>query len=276
MRCYLDTNCVRQIRRFDCFGEHDFFTSALAVFEIISGINSEEEYTKRKNILKTLQDSSLNILWDLPRTVVLKAFGLTSDDMDVIATKNMMVKIINSSDYEEVLELKLNFGGEDYTIENFINHDDAINETIKQSINDGISKVAKKERKKMKDVEMFHLEIEERKESLIHELLHDCFNNSDYYEECLRKYREEKQLENFLIFNILRAYQALVKGLTAGSNDGMDYNHIIFTYNIDLFISDDKFFTKTPESISKYLSFKFMSYSDFCAEFSIATVKHEL
>lgn len=127
MKCYLDTNCVRWINKFKNFDKYDVFTSALSIFEIISGIDSEEEYIKRKNILKSIQNSKLNILWELPITMMIKAFGFSIINTDVNSTKIMMNKIIESSNYDDILKIRFNLGGKDYILTTFTNHDNEIN-----------------------------------------------------------------------------------------------------------------------------------------------------
>ena len=138
MKCYLDTNAVRQISKIKFFNEYSIFTSALSIFEIISGINTEKEYIKRKNILHAIEKSDLTILWELPRLTVIKSFNLPFNETDTEATKIMMNKIINSSDYNDMLKIRFNLGGEDYTIETFHSHDEDINKITFDTINNAI------------------------------------------------------------------------------------------------------------------------------------------
>jgi hypothetical protein len=170
MKCYLDTNAVRQISKIQFTNEYEIFTSALSIFEIISGINTEE-YIKRKNILNTIENSGLNILWELPRATMIKSFGLPFNETDTQATKIMMNKIINSADYNSMLKVRFNLGGEDYTIETFCSHDNNINEITQETINNAMQNTTKVERKKLRDIDIDPSLIQINKEILIRNFL---------------------------------------------------------------------------------------------------------
>jgi hypothetical protein len=60
--------------------------------------------------------------------------------------------------------------------------------------------------------------------------------------------------------------KSLAEGLNAGLNDGMDYQHLVFTHNIDFFVSDDRFYKRIPNKINEYLDFSFIGFSDFYSE----------
>ncbi len=49
------------------------FTSGLSIFELLSGM-TEEEYDKRRTILKKFIDSEINIIWALPNEMLKNAF----------------------------------------------------------------------------------------------------------------------------------------------------------------------------------------------------------
>lgn len=267
MKCYLDTNCVRQINKFKDFGKYDVFTSALSIFEIISGIDSEKEYIKRKNILKSIQNSKLNILWELPITMMIKSFGFPISTTDVNATEIMMNKIIESSTYDDMLKIRFNLGGEDYILETFTNHDNEINSYTQFKMNDNIQKTHKDLRKELRTIVINSSLVRLNKEILIRNFLMDILNISEVdnqqYIKAIETYFQDDLLNNYFILIILLPHKALSEGQNAGSNDGMDYQHLIFTHDIDFFVSDDKFYKRIPKNISEYLDFEFIESNHF-------------
>ncbi|RXK03579.1 hypothetical protein [Halarcobacter bivalviorum] len=267
MTYYLDTNCVRQIKKVKSLNKHYFFTSALSIFEIISGINSQKEYEKRKNILYSINKSDLTILWELPRKVLIKSFNLPFNDTDSEATKIMMHKIIDSDSYQDALKISFNLGGEDYILKTFIEHDQDINDVIQKNINNNIQKVNKKERKEFRNNKIqphtleIYKELHIRKFLMTHLETNDV-NNIDYIKS-LDHYYEHNTLDNCFTLTLLLSHYSLLEGRTAGSNDGLDYQHLTYTSNIDFFVSDDKFYTRIPDEISEHLDFKFINFSTF-------------
>lgn len=58
---------------------------------------------------------------------MIKAFGFSIINTDVNSTKIMMNKIIESSNYDDILKIRFNLGGKDYILTTFTNHDNEIN-----------------------------------------------------------------------------------------------------------------------------------------------------
>lgn len=269
MRYYLDTNCVRQISKCGPFGKNEVFTSALSIFEIISGITSEKEYSIRKNILKAIKKSDLKILWKLPSAIMVESFNLPSKYLfeDSESAKIMMDEIIKSNDYVEFLDLKFNLGGEDYTYKTFIDHDNEINLVSKESINYSISTLNKEERKALKEFTLDSSTLRFQKEITIRNLLHkqlNINNNDDpQYLNSLDHYFQNNQLDNYFTLLIFLPLIAVTNGSNAGSNDGMDYQHLIYTHEIDFFVSSDKFYKRIPNNVREHIDFEFINNESF-------------
>lgn len=265
---YLDTNSVRQINKLESFKNHKIFTSALSIFEIISGINCEDEYFKRKNILNSINKSNLIILWELPRLVLTKAFNLPFIDTDSEAIKIMMKKILDSESYQDLLIVRFNLGAEDYLLDTFIKHDQDVNETVKNSLNISIKELKKEERKKIRsiDIDIEQSDIRVLKEIQIRNFLMNQLSIKrvdENYFKCINYYIEHNDLDDYFTLITLLLYNVIKEGLTAGANDGMDYQHLTYTFKIDFFVSDDKFFKRIPNNITEHLAFKFIDFSSF-------------
>lgn len=77
MRYYLETNAIRalsrRVRDLSVPAKRTVFTSSLAVFEIVSGLN-EDNYAERAAIVANLSKSKLPIDWRSPGQLIANAF----------------------------------------------------------------------------------------------------------------------------------------------------------------------------------------------------------
>ena len=265
MKFYLDTNCVRQFVNLKDYDNHHIFTSELAIHEIISGINSEEEYKKRKNILISIKNSNMKILWESPRTIMIEVFDLGYKDADVKATEIMMNEIIQSKNYQEIFSISYNLGGEDYTIHTFIDFDNSINESIQAMINEGIKFVPKKDKKEMRnDIEISPAHAQVQMEIIVRNILMNEFNitniNDSRYIKAVDSFSKNRRLDNYMKSVFLSMHDRISNSQNAGKNDGFDYWHLVYSYDIDYFVSDDKFYKRLPVDI---LNINFLNSNDF-------------
>ncbi|MGK0256425.1 MAG: hypothetical protein ACI81I_001042 [Arcobacteraceae bacterium] len=254
MKFYFDTNSVRQFINLKNYQNHSIFTSELAIHEIISGINSEEEYKKRKSILTSIQNSNIEVLWQLPRTVMIEVFDLEYEDTDVKATEVMMNEIIKTNSYNEIFSISYNLGGEDYTINTFIDFDNHINQFIQSTINEGIQFVPKEDKKEMREgIELSPSYVQVQMEMTVRNILMSEFHisdiNDDRYMRAVNSFSKNRKLDNYMKSVFLSMCNRIAQSQDAGKNDGFDYWHLVYSSNIDYFVSDDKFYKRLPVDI---------------------------
>jgi predicted nucleic acid-binding protein len=73
---YLETSALRSLSaKLSHIRTADSFTSALAIFEILSGID-KKNYAERGGILKSIVDSRITTDWAFPNQLMLGAFGI--------------------------------------------------------------------------------------------------------------------------------------------------------------------------------------------------------
>jgi hypothetical protein len=78
MRHYIETNALYSIKKIPNRKIRESFTSSLAIFELISGIN-KTNFNKRKNILNNIQSSSIQIVWAMPEELMYKSFNILKE-----------------------------------------------------------------------------------------------------------------------------------------------------------------------------------------------------
>lgn len=137
----------------------------------------------------------------------------------------------------------------------------------KYKINENIQKIDKDFRKELRNIDINSSLIQLNKQLFIRNFLMNYLNirevDSQQYIKAIDTYFQNDLLNNYFILLILLPHKALTEGQNAGSNDGMDYQHLIFTHDIDFFVSDDKFYKRIPKNISEYLNFEFIESSHF-------------
>lgn len=91
------------------------FTSSFSLFEIISGITTNN-YLKRKSIIQSIQRKSIFIDWRLPMEIIMSSFTYFSRatlvDKRINDLKALFLHISESASFEDILVLceKLNYG----------------------------------------------------------------------------------------------------------------------------------------------------------------------
>ncbi len=78
---YLETNSLYTLANLlkDLAQNKNIYTSALSMIEIISGIN-EQNFTRRRNIIRKVLNSSIYINWERPEAIFLESFGLINNE----------------------------------------------------------------------------------------------------------------------------------------------------------------------------------------------------
>jgi hypothetical protein len=103
---YLETNSLYSIGKFSGENLGKSFTSALALFEIISNIKPDN-YIKRKSILRKIMNGKVFIDWQFPQEIAFKSFDYFDDftfiDERLPQIESMIDLILNSGSYEELI-----------------------------------------------------------------------------------------------------------------------------------------------------------------------------
>jgi len=103
MKYYLETNALYSIGKFPDKYFRNFYTSILSLYELVSGIK-KENFTKRKNVLNKIFNTSITIVWEMPEKLVFSSFNVTKDyeylEHRVEPLRNIINKILNSDSYE--------------------------------------------------------------------------------------------------------------------------------------------------------------------------------
>ncbi|HDZ1997061.1 TPA: hypothetical protein RRY60_005341, partial [Klebsiella pneumoniae] len=126
MKAYLDTNILRQLNKIPNKNNIELICSQLGIMELIAGMTSEKEYNIRKTSLINILNGKVKIVWESVGTLQSKAFGLVCNDYDVPATKLLMEQIIKTDTLPEAKDIKVELGGEVYSIETLTNYDNML------------------------------------------------------------------------------------------------------------------------------------------------------
>ncbi len=268
MKFYLDTNIVREILKHSLPKDFDYelFTSELVIGELISGIVSEDKYIKRKNILKKIIEKNISIIWESPRTLLIKSFDLPLDDTDAKATQIMMTKVIESKSYEELKNISFCVENSlPYTLETFINFDNTMNKDIQNIINKAIKIPSKEDKKRMRDIAhdvlcpLVHSQIE----VVIRDFLMNFYNTENvehqgYSHSCMA-YFQHRNLETYFKAMILSSSNSIANSQNAGSNDGFDYWNLVYSAYADFFVSNDKIYKRLKKYEDDFFDIKFIT-----------------
>lgn len=147
MKYYLDTVSIRKFSK-ELFTLKDIcYTSALCVFELISGLN-QREFLIRKKALQNLFDSKIMIIWELPEAMKTFAFPIVEiTETRVLGLQKLCFHLVNSDSFENFI---FKSKDEKYNLD-FFNHLDNVystgflNATIKGNLT--LKKIFADERK---------------------------------------------------------------------------------------------------------------------------------
>ena len=125
MKYYLDTVSIRKLSKELTELKDVCYTSALCVFELISGLR-ENEFLVRKKAIQNLFDSGIPIIWELPEAMKTYAFPIVEiTESRVQGLQKLCFHLVNSENFESFISKTKD---EKYSLE-FFNHLDNIYST---------------------------------------------------------------------------------------------------------------------------------------------------
>lgn len=269
MKIYLDTSSVRKYsNNLDIIKRTDVFISSLAIFELISGIN-EKDFLLRKNIIKSLLNSSIQVDWETYKKKMYNSFGQQYDDMEGKVIKSIAESIIHFDTLQEYKNEKIYTDDNTYyTYESFEDLDNEISRTGKM-----FSKIGKYEwsnldknnrkvfKQKLIDENLILPYIQILSEMSISVLAEDISGYkrpSDEYLDMIYAYNWS--LEVYLKFLHLRFLKLEMNGSECSINDMADMLQLIYLNEDDVFITEDKIF---KELNSKIQLIKIYNFNEF-------------
>ena len=103
-RYYLETNSLRKLNNKLFEIQEKCYTSALSIFELISGI-SQQQFEIRKKVISNSILSELHINWDFPEKIKIDSFpNLEIEEQRVDDLKQLCDFLINSNDLQEFIK----------------------------------------------------------------------------------------------------------------------------------------------------------------------------
>lgn len=258
-KAYLDTNILRQINNIPDSPNIELVGSQLGIMELISGMTSEREFAIRKSVLNSILSRDIHIIWESIATLQAKAFGLRFPYHDVRATKELMKKIVKTDSLAEANKINIELGGNSYTIDTFTQLDKSLMEDYVSVLKETQS-VSTSDRLFLRNNPYSPADIRVLSEIIIVGFLSlfKIERGSPEYLAAIDYYTSNSRpLKNYI--NSLGAYiiNAMESRNAPGFNDGHDIAHLAYTHDIDLFISDDKFYQRLmPDLFTvKFLKF---------------------
>ncbi len=257
---YLDTNILLNLREIPFSDILNLFCSQLSIVELIAGMATEREYRARRHALIKIKERQINIIWQSPKTLLTKAFGIPHIDHDVLATMIMMQRIIETEEFSEAGSIYFHLGGNKYTIEKFANHDKETSEESSELLK-GLLNLRKELIEEAKNIEINPQIIDNWSDMTASSFL----NRIGYKEKGFQyiiywnNYKSFKSMKNGISFLMIYNILAIIHHNIPGRNDGIDLAHLSYTDDMDLFISNDKIFRK----FKKYSNLEMLSLKEF-------------
>jgi hypothetical protein len=241
--------------------------------ELIAGMTSENEYHIRKNSLINIINRNVKIVWESVGTLQAKAFGLVINDYDVPATKLLMEKIIETDTLSEAKEIKINLGGEVYSIDTITDYDHMLVEESKIIFGE-TSLTDKEEKVILRNNPYTASEIRINSEITLIKFLHslgikkfkehtESHQENEFtpeYLKAINTYYQNRILDDYLKCLTSYILDAMKTGNPPGKNDSQDIDHIAYCDHIDLFISNDKIYQRFPKD---FLNVKILTLDEF-------------
>jgi hypothetical protein len=95
-RYYLETNALYHISKYDKKQVGESFTSALALYELIAGMDAAT-YQRRKGILHLTQNSGITIDWRLPEEILFESYSAGEEFKFVDTRTDKLETIFNQA-----------------------------------------------------------------------------------------------------------------------------------------------------------------------------------
>lgn len=258
MKFYLDTNALRQLsNRKEILSHKDVFCSQWSIFELISGIDSPDEFRRRKNILERVKNTA-HIYWTSPKQILFSAFGHEIVDEDIIVTRKMLEHISLIDSFDELQQLEIEVLGTIYTLKHFLWYDNEISQSIMSQLESQPHDSHIRESIQRPEIRQTLKELSIARHI---ETTFNCRRCDETYLDALNHYLEIPILDDYWTAIIYLSNDAVYKGKTLGKNDAFDYGHLAYSGLVTHFVTDDKLFhRKIP---SELLSVKIIKVSDF-------------
>jgi len=262
MKYYLDTNAIYQLRHLPHNYKDDIYTSYLAVFELISGIDDEKSFRKRKSALKQLIDKNIQIIWESMKTLLVKAIGGSTIDCDVEATELMMGHVLECDSYEQLGKVSYRHGKELYDLSIFQQHDKRFSNETSDLFEQANKLISKEDRANLRMFKLDPSVVQTNMElSIMRILIDNGFEkHSEKYSTALERFYKQKNLHNYLKFIAIYQEENCRHGRTSGQNDGFDILHTIYSDPMDYFVSDDTIYRRIPNG---FLKTSFITFNNF-------------
>jgi len=230
----------------------EYHSSFSTVFELLSGITSQDKFNRRIGIVARLKSSGVKIIWKSVPSILREDVLKLDKDYDIEATKMMYELIDNSTSYEDLNNFEFELGGNTYNLNTLIEHDSNINQNLQNNWNELTSKVDTALRKAAKlmdfDLNYIHNNLDYLLENTLIPMIGGdaCIHHPQYVE--WKDQVINGELSEWAKGGIWGSYNTLINGHTTGKNDAVDYLHLVYAKGMDYFISDDKFFSRLPSN----------------------------
>lgn len=104
MKYYLETNSLRKLNNRLGDIKEISFTSALSIFELVSGIR-EQDFHIRKGVIETIFNTELEVIWLFPEEVTVNAFpGMEFQEDRIKPLKKLCQYLIESKNISSFLK----------------------------------------------------------------------------------------------------------------------------------------------------------------------------
>ncbi|WP_157681920.1 hypothetical protein [Pectobacterium parmentieri] len=265
MKAYLDTNILRQIKKIPETGTIVLVCSQHGILELIAGMTSEKEYHIRKSALINILERNISIIWESISTLQSKAFALNIPDNDVSATKQLMEEIIKTTTLAEANNVKIDLGGNTYSISTLTQHDNTLTDESTSTLSRTLS-TPSEERRSLRDNPHTIEDIKNHSEMMIAKFIQNfgIKESTPEYLRVINHYNQSKPLTNYLYGLSNYILNAMASGAPPSKNDGNDIVHLAYSDDVELFISDDKIYKRLQQD---FFTVKFLRLDEFISEY---------
>ncbi|MEN1985664.1 hypothetical protein [Paenibacillus hubeiensis] len=225
------------------------YTSYLSILELISGIDSEEKFLKRKSILQNVRKSNMKIVWKTPRQIIYESYELCCDDtFDIKIARTMFDRILSSESYNKLKKYSDNIN-EECKLEYFVQYDEEISKAgidfSKEDIIRFSNAYPKDTRKEIKNhllntdyiFAQAHVESEILIRSNLEEIIKIEGLTGDYF-QLIKKY--DRNLDDYCFVQSFKSIESIIKGNEYGTNDLMDLLHLLYLTKSNMIVTNDE------------------------------------
>ncbi|MCY6356214.1 hypothetical protein [Clostridium sp. ZS2-4] len=277
MKYYLETNAIRHLSKYlGKLSNECIFTSYLTIFELLSGIVDNKSFIVRKNILKSVIDSKIEIDWSTLKERLHHAHKIDYFDKEKIIAQIMVDIVLESESYEQLDELSEKKGFQ-YRIESFQLLDQEISEAgineSKENIKSFKESNDKIQKKRIKEELIYDEKIysyaQLNREIIQMNIIKDMTETSrilkrDLYLKILENYDES--LDSYFYVSAYKHSISGILGQIYAKNDTVDIAHLVYVDENTTIVSDDKIFGNLSKDTKKFSA---LSIEEFKKEFKL-------